>query len=136
MLNFKITTLGTTISVLLALSVVAVVTTSVVTVRGIGELGQTWQTFEGGPARKTGYLEELGAAIGYGGMIHQFNNYLLEQERARIVEAHAMLRATTVALSAYRSVGVNVRRLNKCSRLSVSTMVRRSTASRHSVANY
>ena len=36
MFNFKITTLGTTISVLLALSVVAVVTASIVTVRGIG----------------------------------------------------------------------------------------------------
>jgi methyl-accepting chemotaxis protein len=107
MFNFRITTLGAIISALLALSVVAVIITSVITVRGIGELGETWRKFDNGPARKIGYLQELSATIGYGGMIHQFKNYVLRQDRPRIVKTQAKVRAATVALNAYRSVGVN-----------------------------
>ncbi len=107
MFNFKISTLGTAISVLLALSVVAVIGSSIKTVSGIDDMGRTWSDFESGPARKTGYLQELGAAIGYGGMIHQFQSYVLQQDRPRIVKAQAKIRSATVALTAYRAVGVN-----------------------------
>ncbi len=54
-----------------------------------------------------GYLQDLNAAIGYGGMIHQFKNYILRQDRPRIVKVQAKVRAATVALIAYRSVGVS-----------------------------
>ena len=74
MLRLNIGTLGTAISALLALAVVAVAATSFLTVRGVGELSETWRNFESGPARKTAYLLELNSAIGYGGMIHQFKN--------------------------------------------------------------
>ncbi len=107
MINFKIRTLGNGISILLALSVVAVVGSSIVTINGNNTVGETWRGFESGPARKTGYLQDLGTAIGYGGMIHQFKNYVLRQDRPRIVKIQTKVRAATVALTAYRSVGVN-----------------------------
>ena len=107
MINFKIRTLGNGISILLALSVVAVIGSSMVTINGNNTVGETWRSFESGPAKKTGYLQDLSAAIGYGGMIHQFKNYVLRQDRPRIVKTQAKVRAATVALTAYRAVGVN-----------------------------
>ena len=107
MINFKIRTLGNTISILLTLSVVAVIGSSMVIISENNTVGETWGKFENGPATKTGYLQDLGSAIGYGGMIHQFKNYVLRQDRPRIVKVQAKVRAATVALVAYRSVGVN-----------------------------
>lgn len=107
--NPKITTLGLAASACLALVTAVVIVTTLITVRGINDLGNSWVDFESGPARKIGYLQELNAAIGYGGMIHQFKNYVLRRERSRIVKVQTKLRAATVALTAYRAVGVNAK---------------------------
>ncbi len=109
MFNFKITTLGLAASACLVLVTAAVIVTSVMTVRGINDLGNTWRDFESGPAKKIGYLQELNAAIGYGGMIHQFKNYVLRQDRSRIVKVQTKVRAATVALTAYRAVGISAK---------------------------
>ena len=70
MINFKIRILGNTISILLTLSVVAVIGSSMVIISENNTVGETWGKFENGPGTKTGYLQDLGSAIGYGGMIH------------------------------------------------------------------
>jgi len=75
--------------------------------RGISGLGRTWGDFESGPAKKVVHLQELGAAIGYGGMIHQFKNYIFRQDHQLVDKVQVMVRAANVALSAYRAVGVN-----------------------------
>lgn len=107
MFNLKIVTLGWAASVFLAVVAVAVIATSVVTVRGTNDIGSSWEQFDKGPAKKTEYLQQLSASIGYGGMIHQFKNYILRQDRGRIVKVQSKVRSATVALTAYRSVGVN-----------------------------
>ncbi len=107
MSNLKITTLGAILSTLLALSVIIVIITSVVTVKGIGDLGDNWRQFDNGPAKKIVHLQELGAAVGYGGMIHQFKNYVLRQDTPRIAKTQAKVDAAMTALESYRSIGVN-----------------------------
>ena len=108
-LNFKITTLGFAVSVCLALVTAVVVATTLITVRGINDLGSSWIQFESGPEQKNEHLQELEAAIGYGGVIHQFKNYILRQERMRSVEFQSKMRAATAALKAYQAVGANAK---------------------------
>ncbi len=107
MFNFKISTLGMVVSACLALTTVVVIVTSVMTVREVNNIGTYWRDFESGPAKKMKHLQELNAAIGYGGMIHQFKNYILRQDRPRIVKIQTKVRAATVAIIAYRSIGVD-----------------------------
>ena len=54
-------------------------------------------------------LSALRDAIGYGGQIHQFKNFVLRGDRPRIIKIQQKLRAATVAMTAYRSVGMNER---------------------------
>ncbi len=107
--NIKIKALGLAISALMAVTVIIVIATSVVNVKGINRMDRLWEDFETNPAKKIDYLQELSSTLGYGGMIHQFKNYILRQDRPRIVKVQSKVRSATVALTAYRAVGVNKR---------------------------
>jgi methyl-accepting chemotaxis protein len=107
MLKIKIKTLGMLLSVLVALCTVGVVGTSVYIVTRAHSLRTTWTEFENGPALKGVYLADLNSAIGFGGMIHEVKTYILRQDRRLIVKAQANIRAATVALTAYRALGVS-----------------------------
>ena len=109
MVNMKIRTMGTGISLLFATLAVAVIVSAVVSLRGVGHIGDTWSAFEGGPARKAAYLADLTQAIGFGGMIHQFKNYVLRQDRARIEKVQSKIHDATVAATAYGAVGASPR---------------------------
>jgi methyl-accepting chemotaxis protein len=107
MLKIKIKTLGMLLSVLVALCTIGVVGTSVYIVTRAHSLRTTWTEFENGPALKGVYLADLNSAIGFGGMIHEIKTYILRQDRRLIVKAQANIRAATVALTAYRALGVD-----------------------------
>jgi signal transduction histidine kinase len=70
-------------------------------------MGMYWRQFDTGAAAKGQVLHDLRGAIGYGGMIHDFKNFVLRRDRPRIVKIQAKLREVTVAVSAYRVLGVN-----------------------------
>lgn len=55
----------------------------------------------GGAATKSVHLVELRRALGYGGMIHQFKNYVLRQDEARVAKVLANMAAARDALAAY-----------------------------------
>ncbi|MCH7888813.1 MAG: PAS domain S-box protein [Proteobacteria bacterium] len=105
--GLKIKTLGIAIAVLLTATGVTVVATSFFTIAKVGGMGDTWQKFDTGPAAKGAILNELRGAIGFGGMIHHFKNFVLRMDRPRIVKIHAKFRDATVALTAYEALGVN-----------------------------
>ena len=105
--KLKISTIGTIISVFLALSAAAIVASSFVTLNQVQQAGGAWQAFEAGPSRKSAYLNSVYKALGFGGMLHQYKDYLLSQERRQIVLFHGKLREIRVALDAYASIGVN-----------------------------
>ena len=105
--NVRIATLGTVLAIVLAVSGIAVVGSSVFTVKQVNRLGSIWQSFDDGPATKSLYLSQLKGAMGFGGMIHQVKNFVLRRDRPRIPTVHAKLRDVTVALVSYRLIGIN-----------------------------
>ncbi|MBE9557179.1 MAG: MCP four helix bundle domain-containing protein, partial [Proteobacteria bacterium] len=52
---------------------------------------------------KTNIVSELRSVIGYGGMIHQFKNYVLRQDQPRIAKVEAKLAAARDAIARYRA---------------------------------
>ncbi|NPA73004.1 MAG: HAMP domain-containing protein, partial [Gammaproteobacteria bacterium] len=56
---------------------------------------------------KAVYLMNLREALGFGGMIHQFKNYVLRQDTPRIAKVQAKVAEALAAISGYRSLGVN-----------------------------
>lgn len=107
MTKLKIRTLGLILSIMLAVATVAVVGSSVVTITRVNGLGNTWQSFETGPSRKIGYLNDLYDAVGFGGAMHHFKNYILDNDRLNIVRFHQRVRTAVIALDGYRAVGIN-----------------------------
>ena len=105
--KLKLSTIGTIISVFLALSAAAIVSSSFMTLNQVQQAGGAWQSFEAGPSRKSAYLNTVYKALGFGGVLHQYKDYLLSQERIQIVQFHIKLREIRVALDAYESIGVN-----------------------------
>jgi len=105
--TLKISTIGTIISIFLALSAAAIVGSSIVTSQQVGQMGGAWESFETGPSRKSAYLNAVYKALGFGGMLHQYKDYLLSKDRRQIVQFHVKLREIRVALDAYNAIGVN-----------------------------
>lgn len=63
----------------------------------------------GGTATKSVHLVALRRALGYGGMIHQFKNYVLRQDAARVAKVEASIQAAREALTAYGSFPLDTR---------------------------
>ena len=103
--SIKIKTLGFFIAVLFTVTGVTVVVTSTFTIQEVGGLEEKWREFDTGAAAKMAFLSDLRDAVGFGGMIHQFKNYVLRMDRRRIVGIQAKIRDATVALTAYQAVG-------------------------------
>lgn len=102
--------LGNAIACLLVVGAVMITASSLVTLHSVHHVGETWERFDKGAARKTAILSDLRRAIGFGGVIHQFKNFVLRQDRDRLVRIQAKLRELEVALIVYRSIEVTGRK--------------------------
>ena len=107
--DLKIRTLGTAMAGFLILVAVIVGSTSGISLNEVNKLGDTWKEFETGAATKAVILGDLRSSLGYGGTIHQFKNFVLRQDRPRIVKIQANLMKATVALTAYNALGITDR---------------------------
>ena len=105
--RIDIRTLASVISATLFLIGGMVAATSAFTLREAQRMGVTWRSFDEGPASKAVALSRLRDALGYGGTIHQFKNFVIRKDRRRIVPIQRALMEVSVALSAYESGGVN-----------------------------
>ncbi len=105
----KIRTLGTIMAGFLVIVAIIVGSTSGISLNGVNKLGDTWKDFETGAATKAVILGDLRSSLGYGGTIHQFKNFVLRQDRPRIVKIQANLMKATVALTAYNALGITDR---------------------------
>ncbi len=81
MVKLKIRTLGLILSLMLAFVTVAIIGSSVVTITQVNGMGDTWHAYEDGPSKKIEYLNELYDAVGFGGTIDHFKNYILDGDR-------------------------------------------------------
>ncbi len=105
--NLRIKSLGTAISGLLMVVAVLVVASSYFTVRQVDQIGRTWERFDKGAAAKADILGNLLGALGYGGVIHHFKDYVLRRDRLRIIKIQEKLFDISFALTAYRRLGIN-----------------------------
>ena len=96
-----IKSLGLVISILLGLLTIILLTGSIVSIGKVDAIGDTWANFERDAAKKDVYLRELYDAIGYGGLIHEFKNYILRQDQPRIAKARARAAEAIAALDGY-----------------------------------
>jgi len=56
---------------------------------------------------KTSALSDVRAALGFGGMIHQFKNYVLRNDEKRIAKIEQHIASALKGLDDYRTLGVN-----------------------------
>ncbi|TQV81948.1 methyl-accepting chemotaxis protein [Denitrobaculum tricleocarpae] len=105
--NIKIKQLGIgLVMVLLLVSAISIAGS----IKAIGDgnhLNATWHKFDEGPASKTAVLANLRDAIGYGGVIHQFKNYVLRKDAPRIEKINARLDDLASSITAYKALGAN-----------------------------
>ena len=103
----RIRTISTLVAALLLVVGAAVVATSLVTLNELDRISQTWERFENDAANKAAILNDLRGALGYGGMIHQFKNFVLRKDRLRVVDIQSNLLRVVVALTAYRTLDLS-----------------------------
>ena len=105
----KISTLGSVIAVLFACGAAAIVYLELVETKELSQLGTTWEQFDRGTALKIALLSDLRAALGSGGMIHEFKNSVLRRDHPRLRRIRARLRESASALLAYESLAAGER---------------------------
>lgn len=105
--NVRIQTAAWAIAVLLVVSGAIIAGSSLVTVVETGSIGKTVSAFESRAARKGALLAQLRGAIGYGGMIHEFKNFVLRREQSQAETVRRKVREAEMALLAYRGQGIN-----------------------------
>lgn len=105
--NFHINTIGWVFVIALALCGGLFATTSLVTIDNISAIELTWDKFEESRSEKASALSALRREIGYGGMIHQFKNFILRQDETKLATVHAKLGGSASAIARYRALDLN-----------------------------
>ena len=106
--NITIKNSTAALSVLLVVLAVGVSATGYAVLSEARGTSETWQHYEKITARKADHLSDLRAALGYGGVIHQFKDFVLRKDRLLIVNVHARMLDVTVALTAYSALVTTV----------------------------
>jgi|GEM_PF-500929 len=73
----------------------------------VGQSKAFWEHYQDVSSPKEQAINALVANMGYGGMIHQFKNYVLRKDTKRIRKIQLAVGASIGALRAYEAVGVN-----------------------------
>ena len=81
-----------------------IITANVIVRNNVTSIGAQWTNFEKGPSRKSALLNDIRAAIGLGGVVHQFQSFMLRRDRTLLVNVARALREATVALTAYNAL--------------------------------
>ena len=75
--------------------------------KDVVQIEVSWDAFRKSKNDKADAATVLRTNLGYGGMIHQFKNYVLRQDTPRIQKVQAKMGAALSAIDRYRSLGVN-----------------------------
>jgi signal transduction histidine kinase len=98
-----------TIIVVAVLAISAITTaTSIYTINNhLSLINDRWGHFRSGPAEKQIIISNLRNALGFGGMIHNFKNFVLRQDRKLILEVESDIISISTLLTAYQNNGLN-----------------------------
>lgn len=67
-------------------------------------INEQWREYEAGTTRKSTLLNDIRGAIGLGGVVHQFQSFVVHNDRVLLVNIARELWNATVALTAYGSL--------------------------------
>jgi methyl-accepting chemotaxis protein len=96
-------------SVVLVVATGFVIGGGIIVVGEVRDLGAAWKDYAEGPVEKGIHLGTMERHLGYGGMIHQFKNYVLRRTPDRLRKAKAATREFHNAAENYRRQSVNPR---------------------------
>ncbi len=105
--NLTIKSIGWAFMAILALSGIVLVSISLFVIRDTGTVSQAWSTVQKDRFEKASVVATLRGELGYGGMIHQFKNYVLRQDKSRIGKVQAKIGGSLSALDRYSALGMN-----------------------------
>ena len=109
MAKIKLVTLGVVMSVVLIIATVIVIGGAIVTINNVKEIDVAWTKFSNGAVQKGIYLADMDTALGYGGMIHQFKNYVLRRTPDRIQKARSSIKSFRESAALFAKQGMNER---------------------------
>ncbi|KAF0110729.1 MAG: putative Methyl-accepting chemotaxis protein [Rhodospirillaceae bacterium] len=105
-MSIKIKAAGLFFSVALVVVALVVATTTVSVVESVTTSRTSWTLFNTAFAKQAA-LSTLQGAAGYGGMIHNFKNYVLRQDAPRIKAIEQNMADVRAAIESLRATGVN-----------------------------
>ena len=85
---------------------------SYLNISGLRNVTESWRALSGtedDTSVKREALHQLRSALGFGGMIHDFKNFVLRFDTERIAAFETNVAAARNALSAYQDAGMNER---------------------------
>ncbi|WP_421783462.1 methyl-accepting chemotaxis protein [Kiloniella litopenaei] len=104
--NFQIKHLGMIFSAVLLIVVCVVGATTYYSHKGNEDINHHWDTFRQVDYNKQLVITDLQHALGFGGMVHQFKNYILRQDEQRIEKINTAIKNAKQSLSDYQKLGV------------------------------
>jgi len=96
-------------SVVLIIATVIVIGGAIVTINNVKEIDAAWTKLSNGAVQKGIYLADMDTALGYGGMIHQFKNYVLRRTPDRIQKARSSIKSFRESAALFAKQGMNER---------------------------
>lgn len=105
--NVSIRQLSTRFSIGFALVVVCIAAIGYVNVKTAGQLHDDWSNNPDHTRLKGSLLHSLHAAVGYGGGIHQFKNFVLRKDAPRLKKVHAGFDKAQEIIQEYRSFKIS-----------------------------
>lgn len=103
----SIKNIRTTLIVSFIIFSVLIIACNLIIKNKVDGIGIEWQQFDTGPSQKSALLNDIRGAMGLGGVVHEFQNYIFQHDRVLLVNIARELRNATVALTAYSSLSNN-----------------------------
>ena len=103
----RISTVGFIFVIAMVIAGALFVASSLITIDNISTINTTWHKFEESRSEKAAALSALRKEIGYGGMIHQFKNFVLRHDKDRISIVNAKLGGAASAVARYRALDLS-----------------------------
>lgn len=103
--HMKLRTMGIFFTCGFILSALIFITSSLVINNNVISISSVWDEYKADKSEKVRIDSALRSALGYGGAIHEFKNYILRQEDWRIEKVQAKLGAVNSAIEQFNTLG-------------------------------
>ncbi len=105
--RFRLTHIITGLCIGFILISAVAITSSYLGYRETDLISDTWADFDSGPSQKDAIFHDLHTALGFGGMIHQFKNYVIRQDAPRLEKIRTKINAVKDAIEKYSALSLD-----------------------------